>query len=304
LTTRYRSPDEDSARWFDFPFRDGDIVISTRSKSGTTWVQMICALLVFQTPQLPDSLGRLSPWLDWVITPRDEVCAQLAAQTHRRFIKTHTPLDGLPLDARATYVVVARNPLDMAVSLYHHSRNLDRRRVHALTGQPSSAIDRFPRTSLREWLLGWIAWSGSPQEELDSLPGVMWHLSDAWSRRTLPYVTLVHYDDLASDLEGEMRRLARYLGIDVAEERWPVLVDAARFDRMQAAATELIDPFDVLKDKTQFFRRGTSGAALEVLSNDDLARYRQRAGQLAPPDLLRWLHREEGSFPGIPSDPE
>jgi len=61
---RYRSPDEDSARWLDFPFRQGDIVISTRSKSGTTWAQMICALLVFQSADLPAPLGHLSPWLD------------------------------------------------------------------------------------------------------------------------------------------------------------------------------------------------------------------------------------------------
>ena len=47
---RYQSPDEDSARWLGFPFRDGDIVISTRSKTGTTWVQMICALLIFGVP--------------------------------------------------------------------------------------------------------------------------------------------------------------------------------------------------------------------------------------------------------------
>ena len=45
---RYQSPEEDSARWLGFPFRDGDIVICTRSKTGTTWVQMICALLIFQ----------------------------------------------------------------------------------------------------------------------------------------------------------------------------------------------------------------------------------------------------------------
>jgi hypothetical protein len=36
---RYQSPEEDSARWLGFPFRDGDIVISTRSKTGTTWVR-------------------------------------------------------------------------------------------------------------------------------------------------------------------------------------------------------------------------------------------------------------------------
>jgi len=33
---RYVSPDEDSGRWLGFPFPEGDIVISTRSKSGTT----------------------------------------------------------------------------------------------------------------------------------------------------------------------------------------------------------------------------------------------------------------------------
>ena len=50
---RYRSDEEDSGRWSGFPFRDGDIVISTRSKSGTTWMQMICALLIFQTGNCP-----------------------------------------------------------------------------------------------------------------------------------------------------------------------------------------------------------------------------------------------------------
>jgi hypothetical protein len=107
---RYRSPEEDSARWLGFPYRDGDIVISTRSKTGTTWVQMICALLIFQTPDLPAPLAQLSPWLDHLITPRDQVYAQLAAQPHRRFIKTHTPLDGIPLDPRASYIVTARHP--------------------------------------------------------------------------------------------------------------------------------------------------------------------------------------------------
>src|ERR671920_1326290 len=111
---RYRSPDEDSGRWDGFPFRDGDIVISTRSKSGTTWMQMICALLIFQTPHLPAPLPALSPWLDWLIVPREEVIDRLQAQQHRRFIKTHTPLDGIVLDPRATYIVAARHPPGMA----------------------------------------------------------------------------------------------------------------------------------------------------------------------------------------------
>ena len=150
---RYRSAEEDSARWRDFPFRAGDIVISTRSKSGTTWMQMICALLVFGTPDLPAPLPQLSPWLDHLIEPVDEVVRRLAAQPHRRFVKTHTPLDGVPIDPRATYVVVARHPLDMAVSLYHQGDNIDRARLRQLTGTPEPSGPPQARPDLHTWLL-------------------------------------------------------------------------------------------------------------------------------------------------------
>ncbi|HXQ44316.1 MAG TPA: DUF120 domain-containing protein [Acidimicrobiales bacterium] len=290
---RYRSEDEDSARWQDFAFREGDIVISTRSKCGTTWMQMICALLVFQTGELPAPLGRLSPWLDWTGAPRDEILARLSAQDHRRFIKTHTPLDGIPVDGRATYIVVARDPLDMAVSLYHQGDNIDRARLRQLTGQPDPADRPPPRPSLHSWLLGWIDWEGSPLGQMDSLPGVVWHATDAWARRHHPNIVLVHYDDLSSDLEGTMRALAARLGIAVPEATWPVIVRAARFEEMRARAdTVAPDPADILKDRRAFFRRGTSGAGREVLSPPELAHYRRRVGLMAPPEVSAWLHHE------------
>jgi aryl sulfotransferase len=311
---RYVSDDEDSARWDGFPFRQGDIVISTRSKSGTTWMQMICALLIFQTPEPPAPLGRLSPWLDWLITPREEVLQKLEAQSHRRFIKTHTPLDGVPLDSRATYIVVGRHPLDMAVSLYHQSSNINRERVRELTGRAGEPDQpRRPRPSLHEWVLSWIEAQPRPEDELDSLPGVMWHLSDAWGRRTDPSqpapvgggdalgpaVLLVHYDDLSADLEGQMRHLADLLGIDVPEYKWPGLVHAARFEQMRAsAARQAPHPAGVLKDPSAFFRRGYSGAGAEVLSAEELSGYYARTSRLGPPDLLDWLHRVSESESG------
>ena len=149
---RYTSSDEDSARWEGFSFRPGDIVISTRSNGGTTWMQMICALLIFQTPELPAPLGKLSPWLDWLITPRQQVVlARLEARTHRRFIKTHMPLDGIPLDPRAAYIVVGRHPLDLAVSLYHQSNNINRDRVRKLTAS-TGPEPRRPQPGLHHWL--------------------------------------------------------------------------------------------------------------------------------------------------------
>jgi len=295
---RYRSSDEDSGRWHDFRFRPGDVVISTRSKSGTTWMQMICALLIFQRPELPASLPHLSPWLDWLVIPQDEVYARLAQQSHRRFIKTHTPLDGVPIDPAVSYIVVARHPLDMAVSLYHQSGNIDRERLRQLTGEPPPDGPPSPRPPLRQWLVDWIERDSDPRQVLDSLPGVMWHLRDAWQRRGEPNVRLVHYDDLLADLAGEMRRIAAWLGIEVPGDRWPELVEAATFARMRQRADELTpNSAGVLRDNRAFFRQGRSRGGSELLSAAELAHYHRLTAELAPADLLAWLHRPAGTEP-------
>src|SRR3954469_20018941 len=122
---RYHNLVFDSARWESFPFRDDDIIISTPPKCGTTWTQMLCALLVFNTTTFDRPLAHISPWLDMMTRPLESVLADLDAQTHRRFIKTHTPLDGLPYDERVTYLCVGRDPRDVAVSCAHHLANLD-----------------------------------------------------------------------------------------------------------------------------------------------------------------------------------
>jgi aryl sulfotransferase len=289
---RFVSPEEDSGRWAEFPFRPGDIVISTRSKHGTTWMQMICALLVFGTPDLPAPLGELSPWLDRLTEPQAELFARLDAQTHRRVLKTHTPLVGIPVEPDVTYIVVARHPLDAAVSLYHQGANIDRAALRRLVGQPEPATPPAPRPGLHHWLVEWIEDDPAPDESFDSLPGVLWHLGGAWERRSDPNVLLIHYDDLQRDLEGSMREVADRLGIEIDGPAWPGLVRAASFSEMRAKAElALPDRTGVLRDPGAFFRRGTSGAAREVLSAAELARYEGRARELAPAGLLAWLHR-------------
>lgn len=285
---RYVSPDEDSARWLDVDHRAGDIVISSRSKHGTTWVQMMCALLIFRTAELPAPLSSLSPWLDWLVRPLPEVLADLERQEHRRFIKTHTPLDGLPLRRDVTYIVVARHPLDAAVSLYHQSANLDRQRLAELTGN----VIASPRVAaLDEWLTDWIGRHASPCEELDSLQGVMAHLTDAWMRRMAENVLLLHYADLEEDLVGQMSRLAERLAIDIPWAETERLAASATFSAMQGAPELAPNYGGVLIDEHRFFRRGSSGAAAEVLPPESLADYHRRVGTLGPPDLVEWLNR-------------
>lgn len=253
-------------------------------------MQMICALLVFETPKLPRPLSELSPWLDWLAIPESDLFAALEHQQHRRFIKTHTPLDGLPLYDDVHYVVVARDPLDMAVSLYHQGGNLDRERIAELTGtelRPARA-----QLDLVTWMTNWIRWSGYYAENLDSLPGVMWHLSDAWERRDAHNVVLVHYDDLLANLPGEIARLVDELGFAVDPNQVEALAGAATFEAMKARSDELLpDHRGVIKDADQFFRQGRSGAGATAVPDTLLNEYGERTSKLAPAELLEWLHR-------------
>ncbi|WP_426574120.1 sulfotransferase domain-containing protein [Aquihabitans sp. McL0605] len=284
---RYGSEAND--RWLGFEHRPGDIVISTRSKCGTTWVQMACALLVLQTPDLPAPLGEISPWLDWDIEPLADVAERLDRQEHRRIIKTHTPLDGLPLRSDVTYLVVGRHPLDVAVSLYHHGQNIDRARVAELTGRPEQTS---PTEPFAGWFPTWMDPAASIDEELDTLPGLAHHLSDAWDRRGEPNVVLLHYRDLADDTEGAMRGMAARLGIEVPEEAWPDLVAAASFEAMRERAEERApDRLGVLADRQAFFRSGRSGEGTHLVIGEARQAYDEQAGALLAPDLLAWLAR-------------
>jgi aryl sulfotransferase len=192
----------------------------------------------------------------------------------------------------ATYIVMARHPLDAAVSLYHQASNINRDRLRELTGQPRPTSPPSPRLDLHDWLVWWIDKEVEPATDMDSLSGFLWHASDAWSRRHEPNVMLVHYADLATDLVAEMRRIAERLDIKVAEHAWPQLVRSATFDRMRARATDFApDPSGVFKDKSAFFRSGTSGSGATTLTDTELTQCHKRVEQALPPDLISWLHR-------------
>ncbi|WP_432160189.1 sulfotransferase domain-containing protein [Streptomyces sp. NRRL F-5630] len=291
---RYKSPQQDSARWDDFPLREGDIVVSSPAKAGTTWVQMICALLIFQTPELPKPLSTLSPWLDQLFTPRDQMYAQLAEQEHRRVIKTHVPLDGLPLDPRVSYLVVARHPLDRALSMYHQAANVRAEWLHAFNSDRDSTEYSGPSSltlpSAREYLLNWCRPGESDAWEQDIAAAELYHPLDSWNRRAEPNIRLLHYEDLRADLAGQMAALAEWLGITVDADVWPELVRAATFDEMKSRAAQLAPDKEILADPVEFFRSGRSGDARSVLTEADLAAYHERVGALAPKPFLDWLH--------------
>ncbi len=301
---RYRVPVYDSARWRGFAFRPGDIVISTPPKCGTTWTQMICALLVLQEPVLTQPLSALSPWLDMLSRARRDVVADLEAQRHRRFIKTHTPLDGLPLDTSVTYLCVGRDPRDAALSMDNHWGNLDFAAFVAAKNAAAVVDGIAPEPTLepvappprsedeRQRFWAWVDNDTPPRESASSLLRTLRHLQTFWDPPDGADVVMLHFDDLRTDLEGQMRALADRLAITVPEQRWPELVSAATFDEMrtQAALTAPNASSGIWHDNERFFHRGTSGQWRDLLDDDDLERYRARAKAIGPSDVVDWVH--------------
>src|SRR4051794_12495076 len=244
---RYRSVVADSARWDGFRFREGDIVISTPPKCGTTWMQRLVALLVFDGPDLPAPISKVSPWLDMQLAPLDEVTALLEAQQHRRFIKTHTPLDGIPQDPRVRYVGVGRDPRDVAVSARHHMANMNVERFMA-SRQAAVGLDDLPELGLNrpgpppaaadvDPLRAWIDDDG--EHAPMSLRYVIAHLSTFWSARQSANVALFHYSDLGADLVGEMLRLASFLGYELSADRATELAQYGSFGAMKRDAARV-----------------------------------------------------------------
>ena len=295
---KYLHPVFDSTRWQGFQSRSDDILICTSYKAGTTWTQMICSLLIFRSAEFSQPLTAISPWLDLKIEPIEDVLATYEAQRHRRFIKTHTPLDGLPYYPEATYLYVGRDPRDVFMSMMNHLQNDNPEASRKFFDKQDYAI--LPEDP-NELFKMWISTQRFPWES-DGFP--YWshfhHAATYWRFRHLPNLHLFHYSDLQRDLTGEMKRLAGILNLDFEDAEINQLAHAASFDEMKSRADQLAPDVthNMWLDNAKFFNKGTSGQWRGVLSDENLALYEAKKST-QPDGLGEWL--EKGSAGGAGS---
>ncbi len=300
---RYRGFMADSDRWSRFPLRPDDVIITTPSKCGTTWMQTIVGMLLLDRVPLDVPISTVSPWLDMLIRSEEEVFGLLAAQRHRRFIKTHTPLDGLPWRDTVTYLAVVRHPLDVALSDVDHAANMDDERAGELRGAAVGDSDGPAWRSQRptdpgEYLRWFIGNDERPRGSgPDGLADFGNQVRTYWEARWQPNVHLFHYADLWADREAEMRHVAAALGVDVSEGRWSALVAAASLDAMRSRAATAAPEAHVgiWRSAEAFFRSGGTRDWRRLLDEDDLAHFDARLREVAG-DASDWVLRGRRSL--------
>lgn len=296
VTHLYQNHHIDSARWRAFQPRADDIVISTSYKSGTTWTQGIVRQLVFLNQEPKPTVDEVSPWLDRNRRPLDEVLTELEAQTHRRFIKTHLPLDGLPFFPQVKYVVVGRDARDVAMSLWNHYSNNTDAMFESLNNAPERVGPPFPRAPqdfhefYRDWMTrGWFEW------ESEGYPywGNLHHTATWWAYRHLDNILFIHFADLLANLTGEIRRLANFLNIALSADAVQRIAHKVSLAEMRAEAQH--DDAGWAESfrggaKTFFFQ-GVNGRWKGILSDAELALYHDTKKRVLSSDAAEWLER-------------
>jgi aryl sulfotransferase len=285
-TREFQNHHMDSTIWNEFQFRNDDIVIATYAKSGTTWVQQIIGQLLFNgKPDL--DVANISPWLDLRFPSKEQKLEAIHAQAHRRFLKTHLPVNALVFSPQAKYIYIARDGRDVVWSLYNHHANANAAWYSAVNDTPSRVGPPIspPPNSIETYFKQWLNGDGYP----------FWpfweNIRSWWNIRDLPNVLLLHFANLKKDLPARIRELATFLEISTDETKWDDMILHCSFDYMKKHGTKSVPLGGIFWDggSETFINKGTNGRWRDTLSAFDSAKYEHLAQKNLGRECSFWL---------------
>ena len=272
--------------------------LASYPKSGNTWVRAFIANLLNEEPDAIDinamHTGAIASARQWVESALDFdidelsydeidrlrpnayrwLSQQLDCPGYHKIHDAYTYLTNgeplIPIDATKGALCIIRNPLDVSISLAHHS-SLTIDEVIESIGSNNHAFCNNPKyfhNQLRQWILGWSD-----------------HVS-SWVDAPNIKTQIVRYEDMKKAPLDTFTQIAAFLELPNDMNSITTALEHCKIENFQAQETLM--PFREKKARTgKFFRKGIVGDWKETLTDaqiktiiDDHRTVMQRFGYL------------------------
>jgi hypothetical protein len=240
----------------EFGESDDDILVSTFSKSGTTWMQMILYQLTTAGDMDFDHLFDVSPWVYYAALRK----VATARTRQPRIIKSHDRYARFTSGRRGRFIFVVRDGRDVCLSLFHHRHNFKR-----FDGTFDEHFNDFINGTEYNWfdhIRPWLA-------NVNQLP-----------------ITYIRYEDLKRDLTGTVVTIATACGITPSDKTLQRVMERCSFEHMKQHEARFSprnehflgkpDTPYFVRHPDQFIRHGKVGEGVAALTPEQLEQYRQR----------------------------
>jgi hypothetical protein len=235
---------------------DSDIYVSTFSKSGTTWGQIILYQLTTAGDMDFDHLFDISPWV-WYSATRNVAPTLTPAP---RILKSHDDYRRFRRGRRGRFIFVLRDGRDVCVSLFHHRRSFKR-----FEGTFDEHFNNFLHDPEYNWFDHLRPW-------LDNAYGLPIHY--------------LRFEDLKHNFDDTVHALADFCEISVDAATMTRTRTQSRFEAMKTHESQLgprnahfqgvSDSPYFVKPTGRFIRRGEVGDGIATLNEAQLEAYRNR----------------------------
>ena len=224
----------------DIPLRADDVWVVAYPKCGTTWTEHIVTLIRNGGEEDTRNVNEAVPWLEAIkhsphVSPDfnvDDLPSPRAFSSH--FSYNLMPC-GLPMHTPCKYVYVARNPKDVAVSLYYHFRALD-----------SSTLvwDEF----IQDFIAGNVMFGNYFD-----------HVLSWWGHKDDQNILFLKYEDMKKDLADTVRKIAKFIDCDFSDAVVEEVVKKASFTSMKANPKSNFSWMKRNPGEQPFLRKGVVG---------------------------------------------
>lgn len=256
--------------------RESDLYVSTFSRSGTTWMQVILYQLTTHGSMDFEHIFDVSPWILYSAI-RNTVPKQVPEP---RILKTHESMEFFPDTTKGKFIYVVRDGKDVLVSLFHHKRN-----SCGYKGSFDEHVKEFVDSTEQ---YNWFDHTRQWLENSSQLP-----------------IFIVRYEELKLNFTDSLQKIADFCGISLTDEIVQRTIERSSFEFMRQYQDKLgphtshftgaSDAAYMVRCPDQFVRHGQIGEGAQTLTPQQLQLYQQRFDEVFQ-DMSRypWLSAYRG----------